>query len=175
MNANTKYWFFTWETNVAQRKLPSKEKLKRFLDRKADYAQFQEERGEEKGKLHYQGCFELIGIRQSKKAVLDLFKADFRNVGGLTLSKVFSKEAVLSYTSKQETQVSETIYCGKKEMYSTETQSLCNKQWQRELFATMKKVKYDDYRVCNIFSCENCLIFFYDEVLPWAWTLMKAH
>ena len=47
--------FFTWEVNLSQRKLPSKEKLKAFLDRVADYAQFQEELGEKKGNLHYQG------------------------------------------------------------------------------------------------------------------------
>jgi len=143
-NKNTKYWFFTWETNVTQRKLPTKERLKYFLDATADYAQFQEERGALKGKLHYQGCFELAGSRQSKKVTLDLFKDNFKNVAGLTLSKVFSKDAVMKYTSKQETQVSETVYCGKKEMYSTEIKSLCNKQWQQDLFDRMKKVKYDD-------------------------------
>jgi hypothetical protein len=46
VNRNTKYWFFTWEANAAQGKLPSKEKLKAFLDRIADYGQFQEEVGE---------------------------------------------------------------------------------------------------------------------------------
>ena len=42
VNRNTKYWFFTWEGNAAQRKLPSKEKLKAFLDQIADYGQFLE-------------------------------------------------------------------------------------------------------------------------------------
>ena len=43
VNRNTKYWFFTWEANAAQRKLLSKEKLKAFFDETVDYAQFQEE------------------------------------------------------------------------------------------------------------------------------------
>jgi hypothetical protein len=141
---NTKYWFFTWEANAAQRKLPSKEKLKAFLDQIADYGQFQEEVGEKKGNLHYQGCLELYGPRVSKKKLLDTFKDNFKNIGGLTISKVFSKDAVLAYTSKQETRQSATVYCGRKEMFSTEIQALCNKEWQRDAFEFMKSVKYND-------------------------------
>ena len=89
-------------------------KLKVFLDRIADYGQFQEELGEKKGNLHYQGCFELSGPRISKRKLLDTFKDNFKNISGLTLSKVFSKEAVLAYTSKQETKQSATVYCGRK-------------------------------------------------------------
>ena len=73
VNRNTKYWFFTWEINSVQRKLPSKEKLKSFLDQIADYAQFQEEIGES-------------GPRISKKKLLDTFKDNFKNIGGLTFS-----------------------------------------------------------------------------------------
>ena len=124
---NTKYWFFTWEVNISQRKLPSKEKLKSFLDRVSDYAQFQEEVGEKKGNLHYQGCFELSGPRISKRKLLDTFKDNFKNIGGLTVSKVFSKEAVLAYTSKQETR------CGRNEMYDNK---FAVKQ-QKPLFAIL--------------------------------------
>ena len=141
-NNNTKYWFFTWEANAAQRKLPSKEKLKSFLDRVSDYAQFQEELGEKKGNLHYQGCFELSGQRVSKIKLLDTFKDNFKNIGGLTLSKVFSKDAVLAYTRKQETKQSATVYCGKKEMFSTEIQELLTKEWQKDVFDFLKNVKY---------------------------------
>ena len=143
-NRNTKYWFFTWDTNIKQKKLPSKIKLKIFLDQLADYAQFQEELGGKKKKLHYQGCLELHGPRVSKKKLLDNFQENFKNIGGLTLSKVFSKEAVLAYTSKQETKVSETIYCGRKEMFSEEIQELLTKEWQHDTFEFLKKVKYDD-------------------------------
>ncbi len=91
VNRNTKYWFFTWEANSVQRKLSIKEKLKAFLDRVADYGQFQEELGEKKRNLHYQGCLKLSGPRVSKRKLLDTFKANFKNVGGLTLSKSFQK------------------------------------------------------------------------------------
>ena len=116
-NNNTKYWFFTWEANAAQHKLPSKEKLKIFLDRVADYAQFQEEIGEKKGNLHYQGCLELSGPRISKRKLLNTLKDNFKNIGGLTLSKVFSKEAVLAYISKQETRQLSTVDCGSNKIY----------------------------------------------------------
>ncbi len=144
VNRNTKYWFFTWEINSVQRKLPSKEKLKSFLDQIADYAQFQEEIGGKKGNFHYQGCLELYGPRVSKRKLLDTFKDSFKNIGGLTISKVFSKEAVLAYTSKQETRHSATVYCGRKEMFSTEIQSLLSKEWQTDVFDFLKNVKYDD-------------------------------
>ena len=88
VNRNTKYWFFTWEVNAVQRKLPAKEKVKTFLYRIADYAQFQEEVGNKKKNLHYQEYLELSGSRISKRKLLDTFKANFRNIGGLTVSKV---------------------------------------------------------------------------------------
>ena len=47
---------------------------------------------------------------------------------GLTLSKVYDKTAILDYTSKQETRVGETIYCGKKEMYNIKFQKLLKHQ-----------------------------------------------
>ena len=59
------------------------------MDRIADYAQFQEEVGNKKGNLHYQGCLEFSGPRISKSFLLDIFKDNFKNIGGLTLSKVF--------------------------------------------------------------------------------------
>ena len=64
-----------------------------------------------------------------KKKLFDTFQANFKNVDRLTLSKVFSKEVVLAYTSKKETRQSATVYCEKKEMFSTEIEALCNKEW----------------------------------------------
>ena len=40
----------------------------------------------------------------------------YKIMQGLPLSKVYDKNAMLDYTSKQETRVGETIYCGKKEV-----------------------------------------------------------
>ena len=74
---NTKYWAFTWETNVRQKKLPDEESLIKMLNWIADYGQFQKERGEKNSKLHYQGCFTLTGPRQSKRGVLSLFEKGF--------------------------------------------------------------------------------------------------
>ena len=74
----------------------------------------------------------------SKEKLLDTFKDNFKNIGGLTVSKVFSKEAVLAYTSKQETRKSATVYCGRKEMFSTEIQGLLSKKCQTDVFDFLK-------------------------------------
>jgi hypothetical protein len=79
-----------------------------------------------------------------KEKLLDTFKNNFKNIGGLTLSKVFSKEAVLAYTSKKETRQSATVYCGRKEMFSTEIQELLTKEWQTDVFDFLKNVKYNN-------------------------------
>ena len=55
-----KRWVFTLNADE-KKELPDKEKLKAFLDQIADYRQFQEELGEKKGNLHYQGYLELSG------------------------------------------------------------------------------------------------------------------
>lgn len=59
---------------MSQRKLPSKEKLKSFLDQVSDYAQSQEELGEKKGNLHYQGCFKLSGPTDIQKFSFGYFQ-----------------------------------------------------------------------------------------------------
>ena len=74
MNTNTKNWSFTWDTNIKQKKLPTVEALKGFLDYSAENAVFQLEKGLNAGKKHYQGCFTLIGTRKSKSAVKEDFK-----------------------------------------------------------------------------------------------------
>lgn len=140
VNNNTKYWSFTWETNVTQKKLPDETQLMNFLNSISDFAQFQLEEGVKSGKLHYQGCLELSGSRQPKKELLDAFQRRFKNVGGLSLQKVFSKQAILSYTSKPETRVGETIYCGKKEMYNSEYKGLLTRPWQKHMYQHMLDV-----------------------------------
>ena len=52
MHTNTKYWSFTWQTNVKQRKLPEENKLLNFLNGICDECIFQYEKGSLKGKEH---------------------------------------------------------------------------------------------------------------------------
>lgn len=134
MHKNTKYWAFTWETNVFQKELPNKEKLKRFLNNISNTCIFQLECGKLKKKKHFQGTFELIGPRQSKKAVLELFEEHFKNVSGLTLSKVYDKEAIMNYVQKEETRIEGPFFVGKKEKFD-ENYSRCElRPWQKDLY-----------------------------------------
>lgn len=82
---------------------------------------------------------------EAKKSTCTI-KDCFKNVDGLTLSKVFSKDAVLAYISKQETNQSATVYCGcgRKEMFDTKIEALCNKPGQQDVFKFLKSVKYED-------------------------------
>jgi len=134
MHRNTKYWSFTWDTNVSQKKLPEKQRLQKFLTRIADYGQFQLEEGAVKQKQHYQGCFELTGPRQPKKIVLEMFKETFKNVSGLTLNKVYDKVAVANYTTKSIGRVDGPWYCGKKENYDEELSMSELRAWQQDLY-----------------------------------------
>ena len=141
MNNYSRHWFFTWEINAAQKKLPNELKLRAFLNRIADRAQFQKERGEKKGRLHYQGYFEISGPRTSKNEVLSMFRQEFYNCKGLSIRKVFSVEASIAYTSKQATRESPTVYCGRNEVYDEKHVALCNKPWQTDLHVFLKMLK----------------------------------
>lgn len=70
MHKNTKYWVFTWDTNVSQKKLPNETKLKKFLNLITDYCTFQLEYGPIKNKNYYQGAFVLSGAHVSKILLL---------------------------------------------------------------------------------------------------------
>jgi len=143
--SNTKYWQFTWDTNVLQKKLPTIDRLKNFLDFIAEEGVFQEERGSIAGKIHYQGHFNLIGSRKPQKDVLQLFKDRFKNVGGLTLTKVYDKTAMLTYNTKVETRVSGPYYCGSLELHDIAYSNMELKPWQRDLYQLMLDVKYEKH------------------------------
>ena len=143
MHKNTKYWAFTWDTNVKQKKLPELGNLKKFLDIISETCTFQLESGTVKGKLHYQGVLTLVGPRQSKKQVLELFKNRFRNVAGLTLSKVYDKEAIMRYVTKEETRVKGPFFAGCQEKYTEKFMSADLHPWQKDLFDFIKEKSTD--------------------------------
>ena len=134
MHRNTKYWFFTWETNIIQKQLPNVEKLKKFLNKISDVGTFQIEKGGLKGKIHYQGIFTLSGPRLSKIQVLNAFREDFDNTGGLTISKIFDKTLALNYVTKEETRVDGPYYCGKNQEVQQEMLETKLNKWQESLF-----------------------------------------
>lgn len=142
---NTKYWCFTWDTNIDQKKLPGIDVLRRFLDRISETAVFQEEKGAIAYKIHYQGCLTLVGSRQSKKTLLELFKSTFKNVSGLTLSKVYDKDAILKYTTKSETRISGPYYCGTLNLQSEEYTNMKLRNWQRDLYELVLSIKNETH------------------------------
>lgn len=124
MNGNTKYWCFTWNTNISQKKLPNESFLMNYLNEISETGVFQLERGEIKAKPHYQGTFSLIGERQSEKRLLSSFQQRFKNVGGLTLSPAYDKVAAAAYASKECGRIRGPFYVGAQELYSTEVAQL---------------------------------------------------
>ena len=141
MHKNTKYWCFTWGTTVSQKKLPGEVKLKKFLNNITEICVFQLERGNIKNNLHYQGAFNLLGSRVSKKQLLERFQEVFKNVSGLTLSKTYDSKAAMKYASKIESRVKGPFYVGQKENYSEEYAVMDLREWQRELFKFIVKNK----------------------------------
>lgn len=150
-NHNTKYWAFTWQTNVDRKKLPTIQELKSFLDKFTELATFQEEKGEKAGKIHYQGCFTLLTERKSKTVVLAAFKERFGNAHGLILSKVYDKDAILSYTTKQETRISGPYYCGSSEFSDQGYISMKLKPWQQDLYNLILDVKNEEHPDYKLF------------------------
>ena len=49
------------------------------------------------------------------KQLLNLFEENFKNISGLTLSKIYDKKAAMKYASKEETRIKGPFYVGKKE------------------------------------------------------------
>lgn len=143
MLKNTRYWQFTWETNISQKKLPDKNKLKRYLNFITNYCTFQLECGKVKNKHHYQGAFEISGPRISKKQLLLKFSEEFDNIAGLTLTKARNMEDLIKYSSKEDTRVEGPFHIGKKEKFNEEFSNLKLNIWQQDLFNFIIKNKDD--------------------------------
>lgn len=157
-NNNTKYWSFTWNTNVHQKQLPNKKTLIRFLNKNMEHFTFQEECGTVANKNHYQGAITLIGPRQSKKAVLELFKDTFKNVNGLSLQKVYDKESLMSYVTKSDTRIEGPFIGGTKEKYDQEYADLRLLEWQAELYNFIYTKKDDkEFRDRKILWIEDTI------------------
>ncbi|ALE29557.1 replication associated protein [Lake Sarah-associated circular molecule 10] len=155
---NTKYWCFTWDTNISQKKLPPVADLINFLNNISETAIFQEECGTIKGKVHYQGTLTLIGPRQSKISVLRLFERRFKGVSGLTLSRSYSNQASEDYVTKDEGRISGPYFCGKKEKFSMEYSTTKLTAWQQDLFDFLTKatkIKYFRDRIVIVVQDEK--------------------
>lgn len=80
------YWAFTWNASDAESdsSLPLHESLQTFLDERSWKWVYQLERGEDRGRFHYQGRIHL-DERRCKITVLNLFQAAGWDVTNLTL------------------------------------------------------------------------------------------
>lgn len=141
MNANTKYWSMTWDTNVQQKQLPKDEQLRNFLEQISSDFVFQKEKGSKKGKEHFQGVFTLKGPRLSKRQTLKIFEDNFKNVAGLTLSKVHSRVAIEKYVTKTEGRVSGPYHGGDNNMFDKDMQEAKLKSWQKQLYSFLLKAR----------------------------------
>ena len=139
----SKYWLFTWDTNIRQKKLPDLQRLKNYLNWLTDYSTFQLEKGTLRGKKHIQGAFHLVGPRTTKKRLLTAFEERLGNVAGLSLQIAHDKEAIMTYASKTDTRISETIYCGKKEKYDEVISKTTLRDWQLIMYDELLKANDD--------------------------------
>lgn len=161
--ANTKYWAFTWETNIAQKNLPKVDAVKGYMDTHAENAVFQLEKGLIKGKEHYQGCFTLIGPRKSKRDVLEDLRQRFKNIAGLTISKIYDKNAILAYTTKSETRVAGPWYCGSLEIHDETYENMDLRPWQHNLYQLMVDIKTEKQPDYKLFR-DRYIIWAYDPI-----------
>lgn len=163
MNTNTKNWSFTWDTNIKQKKLPTVEALKGFLDYSAENAVFQLEKGLNAGKKHYQGCFTLIGTRKSKSAVKEDFKQRFKTIDGLTLKNTYKKDFTLRYTTKSETRIAGPWYCGSLEIHDENYENMDLRPWQHDLYQLMVDIKTEKQPDYKLFR-DRYIIWAYDPI-----------
>lgn len=156
IHRNTKYWSFTWDTNVNQKKLPNKKKLQDFLNNITSNYTFQTEMGTIKSKVHYQGVLNLYGPRLSKKLLLKLFEEQFSNVSGLSLNPVHDKIAIQNYVTKSEGRLDGPFYGGKNEMYDPEMAQCTLRPWQQDLFDLITGDSANDLKERKVIFIQDC-------------------
>lgn len=88
-----KRWVFTWNADSEGQQVDP-QKLINFLNEVVEEGVFQQERGLETGRLHFQGRFCLKGPRIGKRKLLEMFKSlgDLKNL-------TFSPERLYDSTS----------------------------------------------------------------------------
>lgn len=104
-------WVFTLNQGGEDNSLPSAKLLKQALEQISDKFVFQLERGEETGRLHYQGCF-ITRIRKRHKTVLYGLGVDLQiEINQLTVNRMAGTwEQAEEYCSKGETKVDDQLH-----------------------------------------------------------------
>jgi peptidyl-tRNA hydrolase len=146
MNANTKNWSLTWQTNMRQKKVPDEYKLIQFMNYMCTTACFQYEQSPGSTKIHIQGSFTIDGARSSKRAVLELFKGSFNNIKGLTISPVYDKFAIQAYVTKSEGRIKGPFYAGNQELFEMNSSKSKLRDWQSDLYSILTSEKLDELK-----------------------------
>jgi len=133
----SKYWFFTWEPNAKQKKIPDADLLAKTLNQFTGYYAFQLERGDLKGKLHFQGCFSLHKGRITRKQLLKQFSGQIDNVYGLTLQPQFSFAGSIDYCTKESTRVEGPWIKGDQVLDYLGNKDFILKPWQEVVYNRM--------------------------------------
>lgn len=107
-------WVFTWNSNVEDERfvLPYDEDLENYLKQDFDLYVFQLEKGEETGRLHYQGAFR-TKIRVRQATLLKKFKEEFIgfDISYLTINRMCGEWSEnVAYCTKEDTRVGDKYY-----------------------------------------------------------------
>lgn len=106
-----KDWVFTWNSDENY-KLPYLDDLVNFLQNEFELYVFQEERGEQTDRSHYQGAFR-SSIRVRQSTILNKFDSYFQyaNIKFLTINRMCgSWQENIDYCTKAETRVSDNYF-----------------------------------------------------------------
>ena len=126
-----KRWVFTWNADN-EGQLIDPQQLTNYLNEVVEEGVFQQERGLETGRLHYQGRFCLKGPRIGKRKLLDMFKSL-----GDTDNLTFNPERLYDstdYCTKTETRVSGPWYVGSSSYRRKNSiMTIKLRKWQQQL------------------------------------------
>lgn len=106
-----KDWVFTWNSDI-DHKLPMLDDIKSFLEKEFELFVFQEESGDETGRLHYQGAFR-SSIRVRQSTLLRKFEEYFVyvDIRFLTINRMCGTwQENLDYCTKSETRVGDNYF-----------------------------------------------------------------
>lgn len=126
-----KRWVFTWNADE-KNQLVNQEELAKFLNSIVKEGVFQLEKGKKTNRLHYQGRFELKGIRTGKKQLLKHF-SELGSVKHLTfdIEKCYNSSR---YCTKADTRIAGPWFTGIDSYRIKNTpMSLSLHRWQKKL------------------------------------------
>jgi len=140
VSTRAKRWVFTCQVNKAMKELPPKEEIIDWLEKYSSDAVFQLEKGENTGRMHYQGRLTLKSPRISKisrNSEADSLKNQLDNTGlnfeGFTFEIEADEIASKAYCSKSKTRIEGPWRIGTDGEYQGDDLGLPFRPWQNSL------------------------------------------